>query len=155
MYILNIKALKHEINEGKVTDRFLLPYVIGYGVLVSIAVALNIAYTTWDHVANVLMILIAGPAYYYLYRSNKQNPEGSFLPNLLLMSWVCTFRFTIFFMVPLYVIMLIAGVLFVGEVEEYRQTTMDGSLSLVSVLFYILLVVYTARHIKSLRISSG
>ena len=71
------------------------------------------------------------------------------------MSWVCTFRFTIFFMVPLYVIMLIAGVLFVGEVEEYRQTTMDGSLSLVSVLFYILLVVYTARHIKSLRISSG
>ena len=146
MYILNIKALKNDISQAKVTDRYILPYVIGYSILVSLASALSIEYNAWDHVANVMIVLITGPAVYYLYRSNSNNPEGSFLSNWILMSWVCSFRFTIFFMVPLYIIMIIAGVSFGGDIRY--GTSMDGSM--VSVLFYILLVVYTAKHIKSI-----
>lgn len=158
MYILNVKALKSEINQAKVNDRYLLPYLIGYCILISIASAINIEYTAWDHAANVMIVLLTGPAVYFLYRSNSSNPEGSFLSNWLLMSWVCGFRYSIFFMVPLYVIMMIAGISFGGEVQEpspfsnrrySSDTSFDGSI--VSVLFYILFVIYTAKHIRSIR----
>lgn len=162
MYILNIKALKSEINQGKVNDRYLLPYLIGYCILVSIASASNIEFTAWDHVANVMIVLLTGPLVYVIYRSNSSNPDGSFLSNWLLMSWVCGFRFGIFFTLPLYVIMMIAGISFGADVQDdspfsnrrySSDTSMDGSI--VSVLFYILLMIYTAKHIRSIRQSDA
>lgn len=148
MYILNIKALKNDISQAKVTDRYILPYVIGNSVLISLAIALNIEFNAWDHVSNVLIILITGPAVYYLFKSNSNNPEGSFLPNLVLMSWVCTFRFYIFFVIPLYVILMIAGVS-IGEGENILEDSNMGD-SMASVLIEILLVIYIAKHIKTI-----
>ena len=162
MYILNIKALKSEINQAKVNDRYLLPYLICSCIIASILSAINIETTAWDHAANVMIVLLTGPAIYFLYRSNSSNPEGSFLSNWFLMSWVCGFRFGIFFMLPLYVIMMIAGISFGGEVQEpspfsnrrySSDTSFDGSI--VSVLFYILFVIYTAKHIRSIRKSDA
>lgn len=164
MYFFNIKALKQDINQGKSTDdRYLLPYLICKSVLLSLTLAivlpLYIKFNAWDHIDNVFTVLIAGPAIYYFYRSNQGNASGSFLANLLLINWVCFFRFFAV-AIPVFVLFTLIGVLSGGPFEEESTrrfgnrvaisatTPVDG---IVSMLVDVLYIVYVARHIKSIK----
>ena len=167
MYLFNIKALKQDIKQGKTTeDRYLLPYVIGHFLIWSLTVALAfplyIEFNVWDHIDNVFTVLIAGPAIYYLYRANRDNTNGSFLSNLVLISWVCNIRFSAF-MIPVFVILLLIGILSGGPFEEEptrsfesfgnraaRSSTSLGD-CIAMMLVDVLLILYVARHIKSLK----
>lgn len=164
MYIFNIKALKQDIKQGKTTDdRYLLPYVIGHFVLWSLTLALAlplyIKFNVWDHIDNVFTVLIAGPAIYYLYRSNRDNASGSFLSNLVLFSWVCNFRFFVI-TIPFFILLLFIGVLSGGPFEEETSRSFGNRVTISStspvdciamMLVDVLYILYIARHIRSLK----
>lgn len=140
MYFFNIKALKQDINQGKPTtdDRYVLPYLICYFVLsflaTTVLLLLEIEFTVWDQIDILFGVLIAGPAVFYLYRSNRDNPAGSFLSNLVLISWVCGFRFYAV-VIPILALLSLAGEIYV----------------IASMLFNVLYIVYVARHIRSVK----
>jgi hypothetical protein len=124
MYIWRLKALKAELRGGVMPARRVLPYILGFAILLALIAQLPLflqfpGANTLDVVNCIGTVVLTFGGLWAAYRANG-GPQGSDLAaRLLALTWVMGWRFFPAFML----VMLIAAVVASGQPETDAAAT--------------------------------
>lgn len=150
MYFWNINKLKSDFNEGSVTEKSILQYLIAYTVLFGIAMIPFGEKNQFDMLSAALMIPLSVLGIFYAYACNGGDTGADFLAKYCAIGWVVTIRF-IAILIPVSIVLGI--ILGLSGVDFYESTTLMGVL--LDVTITALLLWRIAVHIQQTTLSSG
>jgi hypothetical protein len=109
MYFWNINQLKSDFNEGVVTERSVLKYLIAYTILVGIVMIPYGEVNQFDMFSSALMIPLSVFGILYAYTCNGGDSGNNFIAKYFAISWVITVRFIAYFIPLAFIIGIIVG----------------------------------------------
>ena len=115
MYIWRIKALKRELRAGPMPARRVLPYILGFAILLAIAAQLPLFLpfpqaNKWDVVNCVGTVVLTFGGLWAAYRANG-GPHGSdFAARLVALTWVVGWR-----LFPAFILLMLIAVVLAPE----------------------------------------
>jgi formate hydrogenlyase subunit 4 len=115
MYIWRVKALKGELRAGPMPPRRVLPYILGFAILLAIAAQLPLFLpfpqaNKWDVVNCVGTVVLTFGGLWAAYRANG-GPHGSdFAARLVALTWVVGWR-----LFPAFILLMLIAVVLAPE----------------------------------------
>lgn len=108
MYFWNINKLKSDFNEGAVTEKSILKYLIAYTILVGLVMIPYGETNQFDMFSAALRIPLSVFGLLYVYACNGGDSGDNFIAKYFAIGWVITIRF-IAVIIPLAVIVGASG----------------------------------------------
>ncbi len=93
MYFWNINKLKSDFNEGAVSQRSILKYLIAYTILVGVAMIPYGETNQFDIFSAALMIPLSVFGLLYAYACNGGDSGDNFIGKYFAIGWVISIRF--------------------------------------------------------------
>jgi hypothetical protein len=115
MYIWRLKALKAELRAGPMLARRVLPYILGFAILLAIAAQLPLFLplpeaNKWDVVNCVGTIVLTFGGLLAAYRANGGSHGSDFAARLVALTWVVGWR-----IFPAFIMLMLAAVVLAPE----------------------------------------
>lgn len=153
MYFISLNKLKNELVEKPFSESQTLPYLIGWGLISTLAVEVvslmlffpeesssNTPYNIWDFLTTVLYIAAAVTGPIWLYRKNKGNQGQHFTQRFLAIGWVTSTQFVIASLVAIILFFLVSNLNNLSEGST--QFTFLFETAALSLYYW-----YTGKHI--------
>jgi len=109
MYFWNINQLKSDFNEGVVTEKSILKYLIAYTILVGLAMIPYGEINQFDMFSAALMIPLSVFGILYAYACNGGDSGNNFIAKYFAIGWVITVRFIALFIPLAFIIGIVVG----------------------------------------------
>jgi hypothetical protein len=93
MYFWNINKLKSDFNEGAVTEKSILKYLIAYTILAGLVMIPYGETNQFDMFSAALMIPLSVFGLLYAYACNGGDSGNNFIAKYFAIGWVITIRF--------------------------------------------------------------
>lgn len=143
MYFWNIKKLKKDIKNDKLTEGESFKYFFVNLLIISLFSLIPFNSTS-PIFLSALSLLITVLGTYYLYKMNKGKKGKNFLDKYFALSWVFGIRFFVTILLPAVFSVIVILTILLGEAVE-SNLYLDTFLELIFIAYYWLL----GRHMKN------